>query len=821
MSPALSKYRMLVLLLALASSLAGCALNNLPRIDPTGQRLLIFPGDPTPVATPLAGDTAPTLNPALASNLPVAPSNTVAPPVYTDPLLPGAPGSTYGRDLLGRQTITGPPVSSVAGTPLGGPIAVPTQPGERLTITPSRLLAPVGSEVILLGGVCAESGYLRTNERIEWMLDRKGTGQIVTVGNRGELDMFRLPQNTPRKVDNYFAISATSPFPQCLDRGTPNPSDDVQIRRGDAYITVSSPVEGTSYVTAYAPNVPNWAGRTASSVIYWIDAQWTFPPAVTLAPGESHTLTTTVTRQTDGAPIQGWIVRYTVAGGTAGLGYDQGQTAEATTNAQGRASVEITPTDNRPGTTNLTVEIVRPEQAGVASSPKVTLGSGATSITWADGGISGSPLPPSTLPPTTGAPSLPPLGGPIDSPSDGGFTPAPTPEPTPAPEGRPDLKVQIEQLSSGPFRVGDEVDYLITVTNQGDGIARNVKIVDEFDFGMSNDAAAPGENFIKTDTAFDLGPGESSEPLPLTFRLNQAGRLSHNVTVTADGAVPAPSRAFITVEGDPPPVAAPSLNIELAGPIRGTVGVPAEFEVAVTNVGPVPATNVVIVSDQDAELRPAQSSANDLLDVENFTRTGQMRWLVGTLQPNERRAIKYSCDCVAAVNSTCSTCRVLADGMTEPKSAQKCIEVRSQLGTPDNRTTPPATTPTGFDIQITAPPTPSVQERFLIFVQVRNNTGRVQENVTIRALVPPQLRADYGQVQASVSQSPESPAPWGEFGSAILLDPIPRMEPGATQRITIPVDAVSTGSARIIVDADSAELGNPLAREITLTVQQR
>ncbi len=270
--------------------------------------------------------------------------------------------------------MVGQPVTSTSGQPVPGAVLVSTQPGEAITISPSRVLAPIGSEVILIGGVCAENGYLRTNERVEWMIDRAGTGQIVTVGGRGELDIFRLPTNTPRKVDNYFAIGSTSPYDDLLDRGTPDPTDDIQIRRGDAWITVSSPAEGTSYVTAYAPHVANWAGRTARATIYWIDAQWAFPPPVVLAPGESHTLTTTITRQSDGAPIAGWIVRYRVVAGEAGLGYDQGQTSDVSTDNRGRASVEITPTDGRAGTTNIQIEIVRPEQAGSAASPRVTLG---------------------------------------------------------------------------------------------------------------------------------------------------------------------------------------------------------------------------------------------------------------------------------------------------------------------------------------------------------------------------------------------------------------------------------------------------------------
>lgn len=792
---------------------AGCALNRLPRIDPTGQRLLLFPDEPTPAVTPPPQAAAPTLAPGTTASLPSTPPNVVAPPVYTDPFLPGGTGpAAASTDWLGRSVVVGPPVATASGAPIAGPFVAATPAGEALRITPSRILAPVGSEVVLVGGVCAENGRLRTNERIEWMLDRAGTGQIVTVGNRGELDMFRLLRNTPRKVDNFFAIGSTSPYAECLDRGTPDPNDDIQIRRGDGWVTVTSPTEGTSYVTAYAPQVPNWAGRTARATIYWVDAQWSFPPPVTLAPGESHTLTTTITRQSDGSPIPGWSVRYRVAGGTAGLGYDQGQTSEATTDSRGRASIEITPTDDRPGTTNLAIEIVRPEQPGVGGSPRVTLGQGATSITWADGGISGTPLPSAT---PGGFPPLepPPTDNEWSSP-----TPAPTPAPTPTPTpvaGRPDLKVQVEQLSAGPFRAGSEVEYRITIVNQGNTVARNVKIVDEFDIGLETDIANPGEQFFKSDPPFDLGPGDSKALPPIRFRITQAGRLSHNVIASADNAESNSARAFLTADsgggfGSGEGAIEPTLSVTMVGPERHTVGEDAYFRVVIRNSGTSAATNVRITTDFDAELKP--ETATEPIDLPHYNSTGQIRWQFNRLEAGKELVQEIYCKCKAASASTCGRVEVAADGLSQAKFDQKCIEIRPQLGA-GGLNPPPldgtqrspggSIATSGFEVSIVDQGVPRVGQRMTVFMMIENKSGQAQRNVRIRALVPAQLQADLEQLQTSL---PVQTNNWPDGRVELVFGPLAQMAPGEKTSIVLPVLGVQPGNTEFHVETQSAAL---------------
>ena len=57
---------------------------------------------------------------------------------------------------------------------------------------------------------------------------------------------------------NTYAIGMTSSSYLCLSRGTPTPTDDLAVERGQAWVAVTSPVEGVSYVTAYAPGVKAW-----------------------------------------------------------------------------------------------------------------------------------------------------------------------------------------------------------------------------------------------------------------------------------------------------------------------------------------------------------------------------------------------------------------------------------------------------------------------------------------------------------------------------------------------------------------------------------
>ena len=131
------------------------------------------------------------------------------------------------------------------------------------------------------------------------------------VGEFMELDRHYFPDlllgdfNWPRKVSATQVITSTSRQYLRLTRGTPTPADDVIVRRGQTWVTVTSPVEGTSYVTAFAPAVYGWDRHKQTAMIHWLDAQWQFPPPAINAAGTRHVFTTMVMRQSDQSPERG------------------------------------------------------------------------------------------------------------------------------------------------------------------------------------------------------------------------------------------------------------------------------------------------------------------------------------------------------------------------------------------------------------------------------------------------------------------------------------------------------------------------------------
>ena len=218
---------------------AGCASWQLPRIDPTGESLLIWPDQPPvavvapPPGVPVVvapGVAPPFVAPAPPPVVPLPSGNVQAAPVYSD--VPAAP-------LAPAPAAIGPPIVTVPAVlvaPPGVPVPVIAQsiavppPGavpvgqDYLRITPDRVLAPVGSEVVLKAGICSAAGYLLKDHRVEWLLSRDGPGQFVDVAERDEIDIFRWTWDTPHKHDNWYVVGATVRPAGCSDSRNSGPS---------------------------------------------------------------------------------------------------------------------------------------------------------------------------------------------------------------------------------------------------------------------------------------------------------------------------------------------------------------------------------------------------------------------------------------------------------------------------------------------------------------------------------------------------------------------------------------------------------------------
>jgi uncharacterized repeat protein (TIGR01451 family) len=351
--------------------LSGCQTLTLPRIDPTGNRIFA-PGGTTLVnpLTPASG------YPSTA-------------PAFQEP--PTPPKCIDGEKCKGCLGCLSKKNHNSADFERG-------RCGE-LLLTPNRLVAPVGGEVILLAGVCGKDGMLVTDEQIEWMLSPESVGQIVEVGDdaKGQKPSFWKKSETIKveKLGVDFARGRTSREAGRITKGTSDPSDDLPLRKGQTWVSLTSPAEGTSKVTVLAPSSDVWDKRRQTATIYWVDASWDFPQPITVVDGSPANLVTKVMKSDGFVPAEGWKVRYRslnpeLAKLTVGVppNASLSELADVSVDPDGKAGITLvrgqligaastTTTSN--GTALVEVEIIRP---AIGDMPEVPLARTTTSVTW-------------------------------------------------------------------------------------------------------------------------------------------------------------------------------------------------------------------------------------------------------------------------------------------------------------------------------------------------------------------------------------------------------------------------------------------------------
>jgi uncharacterized repeat protein (TIGR01451 family) len=681
--------------LPLALALAGCAI---PAIDPTGQR--IFSGGSTQLAA------CDWLHRKHQPPAPVAPQPACAPPVVVAPVVQPQP-----QPLVVAPVAPTVPVMPVACTPQqmvvpaaphrAGPVCEPEhasceEDGPQLKITPSRIVAPVNSEVILAAGICGERGYYVTRQPLEWMLAQDGVGQIVAVGKESPGNASFLLRHSPQKVATNYARVHTSTISQVLDRGTKNPGDDVCLDKGQSWISVTSPTEGATHVVVWAPKEHNWERRKETATIYWVDAAWQFPPGTAARAGQRLPLTTTVVRS-GGQPVSGWIVRYEVLDGPPAAFSARGErVVEVRTDASGSATAELLPSSTEPGITTVGIQVIRPS-TGRGELAQMVIGQGMTSVSWSAPGLSVRAVGTGVVAadgavnyrvevtnsgdlPTRGV-SLtytPPAGVTVLNSSPAaqvfgqryewrlGDLPARTTSAIEvnaraavaasvrstftarsadglAAEGSATTEVFANALSvkmTGPdaVEVGREAKFQIDVTNTGERALTNISATDTFDPGLSH---LQGERSPLVRSIAQLGPGQT-ERFAVTFVVTRPGQQCHRLDVTADGGHAAAARGCVTgtQPAAPPPTPA-RLSVRVTGPRTIAAGQIAEYFVDVSNTGTAAATNVAIGVQYGANLELKEATRGH----QDYPRNRTTTWRIASLAGGE--SVRRQLNCVA------------------------------------------------------------------------------------------------------------------------------------------------------------------------------
>jgi len=270
----------MLLLLACMSGCTGlrssrCPL-RLPAIDPSGERLFLpspnfttlddgssfrGPAWTSPPQAPLVGTPG-----AAAAVVPYS-LNTPTPPLF-------GPFTTPNPFAGQAAPLALPPSAQLSGLTSGNP-----RDGlqGRLTLSPTQLTVPVGQEVIVRAAICGNDGFLMTGEQLERSLAPNSVGTIVEVDQQNKRLWRQLLRRPPYKREANFALGLTSSRPQVIPRGTLSPLDDLQLARGETWISVTSASPGQTHVHCLAPKVAGWEQRRASTTIQWVGAG--APPA--------------------------------------------------------------------------------------------------------------------------------------------------------------------------------------------------------------------------------------------------------------------------------------------------------------------------------------------------------------------------------------------------------------------------------------------------------------------------------------------------------------------------------------------------------------
>lgn len=417
-----------------------------------------------------------------------------------------------------------------------------------IIMTPHRIIAPVGSEVVVLAGICGGDGYYVVNQPLEWMLSNNSVGQMVEVGGMEHPTFNRLVGPSAKKFDGQYAWGRTGLKEKLLTRGTPTPADDIDVLKGQTYVSLSSASPGTTYLTAVAPKAEGWDKRRSSTTIHWVDGIWSIPLPTSATAGTIHPMTTLVKSATDEGGIPDWKIKYTIVGGSpAEFAPTGSQTVESITGQNGLATVQLRQPAGQfePGTTQVRVDVIRP---AVKGERELLVESGITSVTWS-------------------APAL-----------------------------------TIRAI--GPEQAGnnESFTYRLEVSNPGDQVARDVVVRTN---GLPDDvtfiSSTPKPTQYGRDYEWKLGninPGSGPQPIDIQLKSNRPGPLTLCFDVASD-TDQLKTQACAETE-----IVAPCVGLEVEGPDSASVGDEVLFNIQIVNQCEEALENVVLNLQYDTQLKP-------------------------------------------------------------------------------------------------------------------------------------------------------------------------------------------------------------------------
>jgi len=319
----------------------------------------------------------------------------------------------------------------------------------------------------------------------------------------------------------------------------------------------------------------------------------------------------------------------------------------------------------------------------------------------------------------------------------------------------------------------DPIPVTLKVTNDGTGLARDVRIREELPEGL---LTQDGRKVIASQ-AGDLGPGES-KVFKVNLRALETGVYKTRAQATAQGDISA--HADYTVK-----VVKPMLVLTTSGPKKRYAGRSVQYDITVTNKGDGPADNLMVT-----EMIPpgaAYLSASD----QGVPSQGMVVWNLGTLDPNASKKVSVK--------------MVLNDiGVVKNKVQAKAY---CTFATAESETTVegiPAILLEVIDLE--DPIETGSNETYVI--RVTNQGSASSTNARITATLPDGMDyvASTGPTLVEVD------------GRIVSFVPLPSLAAKAIAEYRVEVKGMKTGDLRLKVELESDQMSSPVMETESTTV---
>lgn len=872
----------LACLMTALAIVAGCAQVRLPRIDPLG-RSIFLPNNSTNIVTPANSNPTPGIivpgavaggtpviqtpgvpNPQLPQNIPVQSG-----PAFTQPpAVPACPNGNCGARLGTPHIQPGGSLISHH-TPLRNRLNQKKR-GTLIT-TPAKIVAPVGSEVVVLAGICGGDGYFITNQPLEWMLSQDSAGQLVEVGGMEHSMFNRLVPPSSRKFTGDYAWGRTGLKEKLLTRGTDTRVDDLKVARGQTYVTLTSGSEGTSYLTTVAPRTDAWPERKSITRIHWVDGMWSIPAPSSASAGTVHPMNTVVTRSSDGTGVEGWKVKYQIVGGVpAEFGPNGTQTAEVVTNTLGRAPVDIRQPAGKAvvGPTQVRVEVVRP---GYGGSREISVESGITTVNW-----SAPALTIRAIGPRTAGVNQPfnyriEVTNPGDQVARGVRVSTSdivdsveyiSSSPKPAQYGdrfewelgdiQPGVQprvidIQMRSSEKGPrqlcFEVasdsdqlktetcaettiavpcigleiqgptqgktGDQLDFNFNITNQCDRPLENVQIQVQYDQALLAEGVP---NPVRLNPIERILPGETINLPPLSFRALRGGTHCFNMDIRTSAGDTSRARRCVEIEN----VTDSRVQIDMQGERVVRLGDQTLVKMVVTNVGNVPLDDVTLLNSFSRSLTPAQRTALPQTWIGD-----DMAFSLGRLEPGQSQTVEVRYNTNRADGDAFSRATVTTPlGASDQTGVTIRIEPAGGAGDGSGTSSEsgvgiPGDQAGNLEINVNAlDRAVAVNNNATFQVSVVNRRPVTDQNVVITLLIPPGTRLQAPDPTQTGLRIAEQSAD----GSVVRFEPRLEMRAGETLTFPITLQALQAGQLTFAVQANSSRSPSNIEATDTISV---